>query len=125
VVSYDNVVTAPCALKVNTDQFKFGEELAQFIVNNLPGHKGNVIMITGVPGTHVDIERNAGAESVWKANPGIKVIARYTGMWASGVAQTNTAGQLASLGKIDGAWAQGGTDGVIRAPQAPKRPFPI
>src|SRR5689334_13569367 len=28
VVSYDNVVTAPCALKVNTDQFKFGQVLA-------------------------------------------------------------------------------------------------
>ena len=28
VVSYDNVVTAPCALKVNTDQFDFGQQLA-------------------------------------------------------------------------------------------------
>src|SRR3954451_6602323 len=29
VVAYDNVVTAPCALKVNTDQFKFDQVLAQ------------------------------------------------------------------------------------------------
>src|SRR5579883_2357062 len=124
VVSYDNVVTAPCALKVNTDQFKFGKTLAQFLVTALHG-KGNVIMVTGVPGTHVDQQRNAGADSVWKANPGIKVIARYTGMWASGVAQSNTAAQLASLGRIDGAWVQGGTDGVIRALLAAHRPFPI
>ncbi len=125
VVSYDNVVTAPCALKVNTDQFAFGKTLAQFVVDNLAGHKGNVIMVTGVAGTHVDEQRNLGAEAVWKANPGIKVIARYTGMWASGVAQTNTAAQLASLGKIDGVWCQGGTDGVIRALLAAKRLFPI
>src|SRR5439155_8831721 len=82
VVSYDNVVTAPCALKVNTDQLKFGQELAQELVNRLHG-KGNVIMVTGVPGTFVDQERNKGADSVWKENPGIKVVARYTSMWDS------------------------------------------
>lgn len=124
VVSYDNVVTAPCALKVNTDQFQFGKTLAQYLVNALHG-KGNVIMVTGVAGTHVDEQRNAGADSVWKQNPGIHVIARYTGMWASGVAQTNTASQLASLGTIDGVWCQGGTDGVIRALLAAHRKFPI
>src|SRR6266446_9296161 len=79
VVSYDNVVTAPCALKVNTDQFKFGQELAQELINRLHG-KGNVIMVTGVAGTFADDERNKGADSVWKQNPGIKVVARYTGM---------------------------------------------
>ncbi|HKO24182.1 MAG TPA: sugar ABC transporter substrate-binding protein [Chloroflexota bacterium] len=122
VVSYDNVVTAPCALKVNTDQFKFGQQLAQFLVNALHG-KGNVIMVTGVPGTHVDEQRNKGAEAVWKAHPGIKVIARYTGMWDSGVAQRNTASQLSSLGHVDGIWCQGGTDGAIRALLAAHRPL--
>jgi ribose transport system substrate-binding protein len=124
VVSYDNVVTAPCALKVNTDQFAFGKTLAQFLVTALGG-KGNVVMITGVPGTHVDQQRNAGADSVWKANPGIKVISRYTGMWDSATAQRNTASALASLGKIDAIWCQGGTDGAIKALLAAKRPFPI
>jgi ribose transport system substrate-binding protein len=114
VVSYDNVVTAPCALKVNTDQFKFGEQLAQDLVNRLHG-KGNVIMVTGVPGTFVDQQRNKGADSVWKKSPGIKVVARYTGMWDSSTAQRNTASQLPSLPKINGIWAQGGTDGVLKA----------
>jgi ribose transport system substrate-binding protein len=123
VVSYDNVVTAPCALKVNTDQFKFGQQLAQFLVDSLNG-KGNVIMVTGVPGTEVDQQRNAGADAVFKAHPGIKVIARYTGMWASDVAERNTAAQLPSLGTIDGVWCQGGTDGVIRAILAAHRPLP-
>jgi len=123
VVSYDNVVTAPCAVKVNTDQYKFGQQMAQFIVDGLQG-KGNVIMVTGVPGTHVDDERNRGADDVFKANPGIKVIARYTGMWASDVAERNTAAQLTSLDKIDAVWCQGGTDGVIRTILAAKRPLP-
>jgi ribose transport system substrate-binding protein len=114
VVSYDNVVTAPCALKVNTDQFKFGQVLAQNLVTHLHG-KGNVIMVTGVAGTFVDAQRNKGADSVWKANPGMKVIARYTGMWDSSTAQRNTAAQLPSLKKVNGIWAQGGTDGVLNA----------
>ena len=73
VVSYDNVVTAPCALKVNTDQFKFGQVLAESLAKNING-KGNVIMVTGVPGTFVDEQRNKGADSVWKKYPGIKVV---------------------------------------------------
>jgi ribose transport system substrate-binding protein len=114
VVSYDNVVTAPCALKVNTDQFKFGQVLAQHLAQRIHG-KGNVIMVTGVPGTFVDEQRNKGADSVWKKYPGIKVAARYTGMWDSSTAQRNTAAQLPSLPKIAGIWAQGGTDGVLKA----------
>jgi ribose transport system substrate-binding protein len=123
VVSYDNVVTAPCALKVNTDQYKFGQQLAQYVVDSLNG-KGNVVMVTGVAGTHVDEERNRGATDTFKNYPNIKVIAKYTGQWASDVAERNTAAQLTSLDKIDGVWCQGGTDGVIRAILAAKRPLP-
>src|SRR5712692_9274847 len=61
VVSYDNTVTAPCALQVNTDQFAFGAELAQAIATDLNG-KGNVIMVTGVAGTYADAQRNKGAD---------------------------------------------------------------
>lgn len=124
VVSYDNVVTAPKAIKVNTDQFAFGKQLAEFLARKLDG-KGNVIMVTGVAGTFVDEQRNAGADSVWKANPGIKVVNRYTGMWDSSTAQRNTAAVLPSLPKIDGIWCQGGTDGVLKAFIAAKRtPLP-
>src|SRR5579884_4170509 len=123
VVSYDNVVTAPCALKVNTDQYKFGQQLAQYVVDALNG-KGNVIMVTGVAGTEVDQQRNQGATDTFKKYPNIKIIASYTGQWASDVAERNTAAQLTSLGNIDGVWCQGGTDGVIRAILAAKRPLP-
>jgi ribose transport system substrate-binding protein len=124
VVAFDNIVTAPCALKVNTDQFVFGKMLASFLAQKLHG-KGNVIMVTGVAGTSVDQQRNAGADSVWKQNPGIKVVNRYTGMWDSSVAQRNTATNIASLPKIQGIWCQGGTDGVIKAFIAAGRPVPV
>ncbi len=123
VVSYDNVVTAPSALKVNTDQFVFGKTLAEWLVKHMGG-KGNVIIVTGVAGTFVDQQRNKGAESVWAANPGIKVVNRYTGMWDSSTAERNTASLLPSLPKIDGIWCQGGTDGVLKAFLKAGRPLP-
>lgn len=124
VVSFDNVVTNPCALKVNTDQFKFGSQLAQFVADNLHG-RGNVIEVTGVAGTHVDQERNRGADTVFGKYPGIKVVAKYTGQWASDVAQRNTTQQLPSLGKVDGIWCQGGTDGVLKAFISANRKLPF
>lgn len=101
VVAFDNTVTTKKAVNVNADQFKFGEMLASHLAELMAG-KGNVIMVTGVPGTTVDADRNAGADKVWAKHPGIKVVNRYTGMWDSSVAQKNTAAILPSLPKVDG-----------------------
>jgi ribose transport system substrate-binding protein len=124
VVSFDNIVDAPCGLTVNTDQIKFGQQLARFVVDQLKG-KGNVVMVTGVAGTGADNDRNSGAKAVFAANPGIKVVATYSGMWDSATAQRVTAAQLPSLPKIDGVWVSGGTDGVIKAFAAASRPMPV
>ena len=123
VVSFDNTVTAPSAISVNTDQIAFGTQGAEYLARMLGG-QGNVIMVTGVPGTTVDTQRNQGAEEVWRRNPGIKVVNRFAGMWDSSVAQKNTAAVIASLPRIDGVWSQGGTDGVLKAFQAAGRPLP-
>jgi ribose transport system substrate-binding protein len=123
VVSFDNTVTAPSALSVNTDQVAFGQQLAEYLVKLING-RGNIIMVTGVPGTTVDADRNRGAAEVWRRYPGIKVVNQYAGMWDSSVAQKNTAAVIASLPTIDGIWAQGGTDGVLKAFQAAGRPLP-
>jgi ribose transport system substrate-binding protein len=123
VVSFDNIVTEPAALKVNTDQVAFGKQLADWLAKKLNG-KGNVIMVTGVAGTSVDEDRNKGADEVWAKNPDIKVVNRYTGMWDSATAERNTAAILPSLPKIDGIWCQGGTDGVLKAFIAANRELP-
>lgn len=124
VVSFDNVVSAPCALKVNTDQLAFGRNLAQFLVDQLHG-KGNVVMVTGVPGTGVNEDRNTGAKKVFAAHPDIHVVAEYSGKWDSATAERQTAAQLPSLPRVDGVWVQGGTDGVIRAFVKAHRPMPV
>ena len=124
VVSFDNTVDNTCGLTVNTDQLKFGKQLAQFIVDQLKG-QGNVVMVTGVAGTGADNDRNKGAKEVFAANPGIKLVAEYTGMWDSATAQRNTSAQLPSLPKVDGVWVSGGTDGVIKAFAEAGRPMPV
>jgi ribose transport system substrate-binding protein len=123
VVAYDNLVTAPCALKINGSQYSYGQQNAQYIVDKLKG-KGNVIMVTGVAGTQADTDRNNGAMDVFKKHPDIKVVAKYTGMWDSATAQRNTAQQLPSLPKVDGVWSSGGTDGILKAIVAAGRPLP-
>jgi ribose transport system substrate-binding protein len=124
VVSFDSVVTAPCGQTVNTDQFKFGVQGAQYLATQLHG-KGNVVMVTGVAGTFGDTERNRGVDSVFKKYPGIKVVARYSGNWDSSAAQRATAAQLPSLPKVDGVWVSGGTDGVLKAFVDAGKPLPI
>nr|WP_083977604.1 sugar ABC transporter substrate-binding protein [Herbidospora sakaeratensis] len=124
VVSFDNTVDHPCGITVNTDQVKFGQQLAQFIVDELGG-SGNVVMVTGVAGTGADNDRNKGAKEVFAANPGIKVVAEYSGMWDSATAQRVTAAQLPSLPDVDGVWVSGGTDGVIKAFADAKREMPV
>jgi ribose transport system substrate-binding protein len=124
VVSFDNTVDAQCGLTVNTDQLKFGQQLAQFVVDQLGG-KGNVVMVTGVAGTGADNDRNKGAKEVFAANPGIKVVATYSGMWDSATAQRSTSAQLPNLPKVDGVWVSGGTDGVIKAFAGTDRPMPV
>ena len=123
VVAYDNLVTAPCAIKINGSQYAYGQQNAQYIADKLKG-KGNVIMVTGVAGTQADTDRNQGAADVFKKYPGIKVVSKYTGMWDSATAQRNTAQQLPSLPKIDGVWSSGGTDGILKAMLAAGRPLP-
>jgi ribose transport system substrate-binding protein len=124
IVSFDNTVDNSCGLTVNTDQIKFGEQLAQFLVDQLKG-QGNVVMVTGVAGTGADNDRNKGAKGVFAKNPGIKVVAEYSGMWDSATAQRVTAAQLPSLPAVQGVWVSGGTDGAVKAFADAGRPMPV
>ena len=122
VISFDNVSTSPYAVRINEDQFEFGKVMAEWLVKQLNG-KGNIFMITGVPGTTVDNGRNAGAHSVFDKTPGIKILGEQPGMWANGPAQTVMANALAAFPQIDGVWLQGGGPGAMKAFQDAKRPF--
>jgi len=109
VFAYDSEVTEPCAYNVHTDQYKSATITAQWVADALHG-KGNILFVTGVPGTSVDTGRNAGARDVFKRYPGIKIVAETNGMWAQAVIRKNFAEIMAThkWSEIDGIWGQGG-----------------
>jgi ribose transport system substrate-binding protein len=109
VVAYDSIVSEPCAYNTTIDQDAAGRKPAEWLVKQLNG-KGNIVLVTGVPGTSVDTARTAAAKDVFSKNPGIKVVAEANGMWSQAVARTELSKIFAthSLKDIDGVWMQAG-----------------
>ena len=109
VVAYDSIIEEPCAYNVHIDQKAWGTQSAEWLVDKLGG-KGNVVMVTGVPGTTVDDLRNAGAKEVFAKHPDITVVAEVNGMWSQAVARTELSKVLATRNwdEIDGLWMQAG-----------------
>jgi ribose transport system substrate-binding protein len=109
VVAYDSIIEEPCAYNVHIDQKAWGTKSAEWLVDKLGG-KGNVVMVTGVPGTTVDTLRNEGAKAVFAKHPDIHVVAEVNGMWSQAVARTELSKVLATRpwDQIDGVWMQAG-----------------
>jgi ribose transport system substrate-binding protein len=105
VFAYDSSVTEPCAYNVVTDQVALAKTSAEWVAKKMGG-KGNLIFMTGVPGTSVDTDRNAAAREVFAQYPEIKIIAEPSGMWSQAVARKALTEVLAttSWDNIQGVW---------------------
>ncbi|RWX74663.1 sugar ABC transporter substrate-binding protein [Neorhizobium lilium] len=109
IIAYDAEITEPCAYNVTIDQAEAGRKTAEWLVDKLGG-KGNVVMVTGVPGTSVDTARTAAAKEVFAKHPDIKIVGEAVGMWSQAVARTELS-KLLSTRKwddINGMWMQVG-----------------
>jgi ribose transport system substrate-binding protein len=109
IIAYDAEITEPCAYNVHIDQPEAGRVTAEWLAKKLGG-KGNIVVITGVPGTSVDTQRTAAAKAVFAKNPGIHIIAEGVGMWSQAVARTELTKILTThpWSAIDGLWMQVG-----------------
>jgi len=109
VFAYDAEITEPCAYNIHIDQEEAGRVTAEWLVEKLGG-KGDIIAITGVPGTSVDDQRTAAAKAVFAKYPDIKVVGEAVGMWSQAVARTELSKILATRtwDDIDGLWMQVG-----------------
>lgn len=85
------------------DNKAFGKKSAEYIVEKMKG-KGNLVILRGIPSS-VDTDRYEAAMTVFKANPGIKVLGAQTGMWNQQKALEVMQSYLASFPKIDCVWA--------------------
>ena len=86
VFAYDSRVTEPCAYNVHPDQYKLAATAADWLAERMH-HKGNVLFVTGVPGTTVDTDRNRGFHDVIGKYPEMKIIGEVNGMWSLAVVE--------------------------------------
>ncbi|WP_343079427.1 sugar ABC transporter substrate-binding protein [Ostreiculturibacter nitratireducens] len=109
VFAYDAEITEPCAYNISIDQEEAGRVTAEWLVEQLNG-EGDIVVVTGVPGTSVDTLRTQAAKEVFDQHPGINIVAEAVGMWSQAVARTEMSKILATRGwdDIDGLWMQVG-----------------
>ena len=109
IIAYDGAISEPCAYNVTIDQEEAGRVTADWLAKKLNG-KGNVVLITGVPGTSVDTLRTKAAKEVFAKYPDIKIVGEAVGMWSQAVARTELSKILATRNwdQIDGLWMQVG-----------------
>lgn len=125
VVSFDGIVTEPCAWRVAVDFKAMGKSEIDYLAKRLP-KGGNLLEIRGLAGVSVDDEISAGIHEGVKENPQFKIVGSVHGDWAQEVAQRAVAGVLPSLPEIAGVVTQGGDGyGAAQAFEAAKRPTPV
>lgn len=109
IFTYEAAVTEPCAYNLTIDEAEMGTKTAEWLVKEIDG-KGNIVMVTGVPGTSTDTIRNESAMKVFKRYPDIKIIATVNGMWSQATARAELSKVIAThpWSEINGIWAQVG-----------------
>jgi len=125
VVSFDGIVTAPCAWRIAVDFHQMGKDEVLYLAEKLP-EGGNLLEIRGLAGVFVDNEISAGIHEGVEENPQFEIVGSVHGDWAQDVAQKAVAGILPSLPEIDAVVTQGGDGyGAAQAFAATDRPMPI
>jgi ribose transport system substrate-binding protein len=124
VVSFDGIVTEPCAYRVVVDYKDMGRqevvEMAKFQPKG-----GNLLEIRGLAGTSIDDEIHAGILAGVAAHPQFKIVGSVTGDWDETTAQKAVATVLPSLPPIVGVVDQGGDGyGAAQAFAAAGKPRP-
>ncbi|WP_421726656.1 substrate-binding domain-containing protein [Bauldia sp.] len=125
VVSFDGIVSEPCAWRVAVDFNQMGKDEVIYLADRLPDG-GKLLEIRGLAGVSVDDQISAGIHEGVAENPQFEIVGSVHGDWAQDVAQKAVAGILPSLGDIDAVVTQGGDGfGAAQAFAAAGRDTPI
>ena len=124
VVSFDGLVTEPCAYRVVVDFFDMGKQQIEQL-KALHPEGGNLLEIRGLAGTSIDEEIHKGILAGVEANPQFKIVNSVTGNWDQTTAQKAVATVLPSLPDIVAVVTQGGDGyGTAQAFAAAGKPRP-
>ncbi len=125
VVSFDGIVTEPCAWRIAVDFHEMGRVQIEYLSGRLPDG-GNLLEIRGLAGVFVDDEISAGIHAGVEEFPQFDIVGSVHGDWAQDVAQRAVAGILPSLPDIVAVATQGGDGyGAAQAIAAAGRDTPI
>jgi ribose transport system substrate-binding protein len=125
VVSFDGVVTEPCAWRIAVDFKQMGKDEIIYLAEHMPDG-GNLLEIRGLAGVFVDDEISAGIHEGVAENEQFEIVGSVHGDWAQDVAQKAVAGILPSLPEIAAVVTQGGDGyGAAQAFAAADRPTPV
>jgi ribose transport system substrate-binding protein len=125
VVSFDGIVTEPCAWRIAVDFKKMGAVQLDYLAEKMP-KGGNLLEIRGLAGVFVDDEIHKGIEEGVAKNNQFKVVGSVHGDWTQTVAQKAVAGVLPSLPEVAAVVTQGGDGyGAAQAFKAAGRPTPL
>ena len=125
VVSFDGIVTEPCAYRIAVDFAKMGEVQIDYL-NEKMAAGGNLLEIRGLAGVFVDDEISKGIHQGVDEYKQFKIVGSVHGDWAQEVAQKAVAGILPSLPEVAAVVTQGGDGyGAAQAFKAAGRPTPL
>ena len=125
VVSFDGIVTEPCAYRVTVDYRALAAAEIDYLATRLP-KGGSLLEIRGVAGTSIDDDFHNGIQDGLKKHPDFKVVNSVEGDWDETTAQKAVATVLPSLPPVVGVVDQGGDGyGAAQAFKTAGRPFPI
>src|SRR4051812_1069135 len=122
VISFDQVVSEPCAFALESDWNRIPAVLAEWMADQLGG-KGQVFVDRGLAGAPISAQLENGYLDVLKKNPGIEVTGNYNGEYALGPEQAGVASLLAAHPEVDGILTQGYGTGAMKALQDAGRPI--
>ncbi len=125
VVSFDGIVTEPCAYRIRVDYRALAAKAMDYLATKLP-KGGNLLEIRGVAGTSIDDDFHNGTLDGLKKYPQFKVANSVEGDWDETTSQKAVSTVLPSLPEIVGVVDQGGDGyGAAQAFQNGGRKQPI
>ena len=116
VFSWSGYITSPSAVSAAANYGEGGYEIAKSLFNRIGG-KGDVLLVSGIPGLASSDSFDGGVNRALKEFPGIKLAGTVAGKWTDQVAQVEVQKFLATHpGKIDAIIVQSPSEtGVLKA----------
>lgn len=122
VISFDQVVTADCAYKIDSDFSKASVWGGLWLAKKMNG-KGNVVFDRGLPGAPISKVLEDGGKSSFAKYPDIKIVCEFDGQYAEGPTEQGITGCLAANPQVDAIYTQGYCTSAVRALKAANRPM--